>query len=126
MSELEITLSIITTVSVLLNIGLFLYLRGVLVRLLSISEEIGDLQDMTNSFASHLKNVYELETFYGDQTLANLLSHAVSYNEHLETFEYIYGLTELDEEQEEINFDETDIAFGEAEGAAPEAPAARE
>ena len=89
-------------------------MRGVLVRLLSISEELGDLQDMTNSFATHLKDVYELETFYGDQTLANLLSHAVSYNEQLETFEYIYALTETDEEKE-TNFDETDSSFGEAE-----------
>tara|TARA_R110002074_G_scaffold8412_1_gene34792 strand:- start:1370 stop:1747 length:378 start_codon:yes stop_codon:yes gene_type:complete len=121
MNDLEITLSLITTVSILLNIGLFLYLRGVLVRLLSISEELGDLQDMTNSFTTHLKNVYELETFYGDQTLANLLSHAVSYNEQLETFEYIYTLTETDEEEKEINFDETDIDFGEAEEEAPEA-----
>ena len=121
MNDLEVTLSSITTVSILLNIGLLLYLRGVLVRLLSISEELGDLQDMTNSFTTHLKNVYELETFYGDQTLANLLSHAVSYNEQLETFEYIYTLTETDEEEKEINFDETDIDFGEAEEEAPEA-----
>jgi len=121
MNDLEITLSLITTVSILLNIGLFLYLRGVLVRLLSISEELGDLQNMTNSFTTHLKNVYELETFYGDQTLANLLSHAVSYNEQLETFEYIYALTETDEEEKEINFDETDIDFGEAEEEAPPA-----
>jgi hypothetical protein len=114
MSDLEITLSLVVTVSIILNIGLFIYLRGVLVRLLSISEELGDLQDMTNSFATHLKDVYELETFYGDQTLANLLSHAVSYNEQLETFEYIYALTETDEEKE-TNFDETDSSFGEAE-----------
>ena len=65
MNDLEITLSLIVTISIVLNIGLFLYLRGVLVRLLSISEELGDLQDMTNSFAIHLKDVYELETFGG-------------------------------------------------------------
>jgi hypothetical protein len=110
MSKLEITLSLILSVSLLINIGLLGYLRAVLVRLLSISEEIGDLQDMTNSFAAHLKKVYELETFYGDQTLSYLLEHAISFNEQLETFEYIYSLTEIEieEEQEEPNFDETE------------------
>jgi hypothetical protein len=111
MSKLEITLSLILSVSIIINIGLLVYLRAVLVRLLSISEEIGDLQDMTNSFATHLKKVYELETFYGDQTLSYLLEHAISFNEQLETFEYIYSLTEIEieEEQEEYNFDETEI-----------------
>ena len=114
MSELEITLSLILSVSIVLNIGLYLYLRGVLFRLLTISEEMGDFQDMVNSFATHLKNVYELEMFYGDQTLAGLLNHAVSFNEQLETFEYIYNLTEI-EETEETNFDETSEDGGEAE-----------
>ena len=102
MSELEITLSLILAVSIILNIGLYLYLRGVLFRLLTISEEMGDFQNMVNSFASHLKNVYELEMFYGDQTLAGLLNHAVSFNEQLETFEFIYSLTE-----EELQNDNT-------------------
>tara|TARA_R110002020_G_scaffold413525_2_gene623157 strand:- start:299 stop:559 length:261 start_codon:yes stop_codon:yes gene_type:complete len=63
------------------------------VRLLSISEELGDLQEMINAFANHVQGVYELETFYGDETLQALLHHAVSFNEHLDTFEYIYSLT---------------------------------
>ena len=39
-----------------------------------------------------------METFYGDQTLHNLLNHAVSFNEQLETFEHVYSLTETEEE----------------------------
>jgi hypothetical protein len=80
--------------SVLFNIGIFLYARAVVVRLLSVSEELGDLQEMVNSFANHLSAVYELETFYGDATLQGLLNHAISFNEQLETFEQIYTLTE--------------------------------
>ena len=72
-------------------------------RLLSISEELGDLQQMVNSFANHVKTVYELEMFYGDQTLSHLLNHAVSFNEQLETFEYIYSLTEAEELETEGN-----------------------
>ena len=94
MTRLEIILGAVLLFSVLLNIGLIYYARGTIVRLLSISEELGDLQQMINSFAIHTKSVYELEMFYGDETLNSLLHHAASFNEYLETFEYIYSLTE--------------------------------
>ena len=94
MTRLEIVLSAILTVSAILNVGLFIYARAVVVRLLAIAEELWDLQQMIDSFAEHLNQVYELEMFYGDQTLENLLNHAISFNEQLETFEHIYTLTE--------------------------------
>jgi hypothetical protein len=108
MTRLEIVLSAILAVSVVLNIGLFIYARAVVVRLLSIAEELWDLQQMVDSFAEHLNQVYELEMFYGDQTLQNLLNHAVSFNEQLGTFEHIYTLTE-----EEIDNIETETETGE-------------
>jgi hypothetical protein len=94
MSRLEIILSATLFFSILLNIGLIVYVRAAIIRLLSFSDELGDLQEMINSFAEHLKIVYELEMFYGDETLKSLLHHAASFNEQLETFEYIYSLTE--------------------------------
>ena len=107
MSQLEIILLATTTVSVLINVFLFTYIRSILARLLFVSEELGDLQDMIDGFAKHLQAVYELETFYGDQTLQNLLEHAVSFNEQLETFEYIYSLTTAESQEEETD-DRTD------------------
>ena len=108
MTRLEIVLSAILAVSAILNIGLFIYARAVVVRLLAIAEELWDLQQMIDSFAEHLNQVYELEMFYGDQTLENLLKHAISFNEQLETFEHIYTLTE-----EEIDNTETKAETGE-------------
>jgi len=94
--------------SVLFNVCLIVYLRMVLVRLLAFSEELGDLHQMINSFAIHVKDVYELEMFYGDDTLKGLMEHAVSFREQIDTFEYIYSLTHqevseniADEEKEE-------------------------
>ena len=105
MTRLEIVLSAILTVSVILNVGLFIYARAVVVRLLAIADELWDLQQMIDSFAEHLNQVYELEMFYGDQTLESLLKHAVSFNEQLETFEHIYTLTEeeVDDTETETN-----------------------
>ena len=106
MSRLEIILTLILTVSLLINIGLIAYVRSALTRLLFISDELGDLQDMVNGFANHVSDVYNLETFYGDQTLQSLMEHAVSFNEQLETFEVIYSLTSEDEDIEENNFED--------------------
>jgi hypothetical protein len=100
MNRLEIILSAILTLSVILNIGLLAYARGALVRIVSVSEELGDLQRMVDSFAHHLKAVYELDSFYGDETLRRLLEHAISFNEQMDTFDYIISLTENPPEEE--------------------------
>jgi len=110
MSKLELILSAILTLSVVFNIFIFIYAREAIIKLVSISEELGDLQTMTDAFSNHVASVYSLEMFYGDATLQGLLQHAESFNEQLETFEYIYSLTEdtkvaeendtADEEQE--------------------------
>lgn len=99
MSRLEIILSACLLLSVLLNIGIIVYARAAIVRLLNISEELGDLQNMVDSFTTHLNDVYNLEMFYGEPVLAHLLDHASSFNEQMETFEYIYTLTDAVDEK---------------------------
>jgi hypothetical protein len=94
MTKLEIILTCVITISALINIGVFVYARSAISQLLSVSDELGDLKTMIDSFAIHSKEVYEMEMFYGDQTLQSLMDHASSLNEQLETFEYIYSLTE--------------------------------
>tara|TARA_R110000824_G_scaffold45728_2_gene132061 strand:+ start:8423 stop:8782 length:360 start_codon:yes stop_codon:yes gene_type:complete len=106
MNRLELILSAVMTLSLLLNIGLFIYARAAIVRLLAVSEELSDLQRMVDSFARHLKTVYELDSFYGDETLHGLLEHAISFNEQMDTFDYIISLTE--EAQEENTEEPTD------------------
>tara|TARA_R100001163_G_C5068436_1_gene208729 strand:+ start:8068 stop:8403 length:336 start_codon:yes stop_codon:yes gene_type:complete len=100
MTNLEIILTIVLFASLMLNLGLVYYVRTAIVRLLSISEEMYDFKEMVDNFANHLERVYELEMFYGDETLGGLMEHARSFNEQLETFEYIYGLIEEDAENE--------------------------
>ena len=116
MNRPEIILSAVLFLSVIFNIGVFVYARAAITRLLFVSEELGDLQNMIDAFAKHVKSVYELEMFYGDTTLEHLLNHAVSFNEQLETFEYIYSLTEEaaieteEENGEELDDDGEEIA----------------
>ena len=100
MTTFEIILSLILLLSLALNVGLVFYVRTAIVRLLSISEEMYDFKEMVDSLSVHVQNVYELDMFYGDETLGDLMEHARSFNEQLETFEYIYGLIEEDAEPE--------------------------
>jgi len=108
MNRLEIILYLVLTISVFFNVALIIYTRGAIIRLLSISEELGDFQQMVNAFAKHLKAVYELDMFYGDETLQGLLDHAVSFNEQLGTFEYIYSLTEEETQSNDNKTRETE------------------
>ncbi len=39
-------------------------------------EELTENTTVINNFTNHLRSVYELETFYGDETLRHLLQHA--------------------------------------------------
>jgi hypothetical protein len=106
MSRLEIILSCVLTISIFFNIGVFVYARSAILRLLWVSEELGDLKAMVASFSNHIQSVYNTEMFYGDATLSALIDHAKSFDEQLETFEFIYILTETEEEQEEIETDD--------------------
>lgn len=105
MTRLEIILIAVTILSLGANIFFFVYTRAILARLLFISEELGDFQDMVDNFAKHTKSVYEMDSFYGDQTLQALLEHAAAFNEQLETFEWVYSLTE-EKTTQEHNFDD--------------------
>ena len=89
MSRLDIILSAILTLSAILNIGLLVYARAAIIRIVAVSEELGDLQKMVDNFAKHLE-------------------HAISFNEQMDTFEYIISLTEdgVDHEVEEIIYDD--------------------
>jgi len=119
MSRPEIILSACLFISIVFNVGLIVYARAAIVRLLSVSEELGDLQNMINSFTRHLDDIYSLEMFYGDDVIQSLLEHATSFNEQMETFEYIYTLTEADgPESEDADADEEELD----DDTNPEAP----
>ena len=101
MTELETILACLCALSAILNIVVFVYARSAISRLLYVAEELGDLKMMVDSFSSHVSGLYEMEMYYGDQTLQGLVDHAQSFNEQLETFEFIYTLIETDDIEQE-------------------------
>jgi len=119
MNRLEIILACTLALSVGFNILIFAYARSAITKLLTISEELGDLQQMINRFSSHVKDVYNLEMFYGDETLKYLMDHATALDEQLqENFHYIYSLTEEDVDEDEVIMEEIELEQAET----PESP----
>jgi len=96
--------------SVLFNVFLIWYTRSTLKNLLYLSENLGLLYEVVSSYSLHLKEVYELERFYGDPTLTLLLEHSNMVREELEKYEEIFLLSELEEEEEEENTDDKEEA----------------
>jgi len=97
-----IVLSVIFLLSISINIFFLWYLTGLTSRLLFFSENTNTLIDMVDEFTEHVRSVYEMETFYGDQTLHGLLQHGSQLIEDLEKFDEIIYLTE---EEEEVGID---------------------
>ena len=97
---------IIAATSVLLNIFLVWYVRNLLSQLYFVASNLSGLVDETISFRGHLSSVYELETFYGDETLAGLLVHVGQYSETLSDFEEIYELADEEDLKENDDDDE--------------------
>mgnify|MGYP001382936235 FL=1 len=86
-------------VSVLLNIFLVWYCRNLMISLYDVSTNMQVLVEEVLLFDSHLNSVHEMETFYGDETLGNLLRHSRGLVDTLEDFAEIYTL--FDQEAEE-------------------------
>jgi len=109
MNRLEIILIALLSLSLIFNVVMFLYARKAISVLMTASEELGDLQQMIDSFSSHLTSIYEMDMFYGDETLRGLMEHANSFVDQMETFNYVYQLSENPADEAEAEEIETEI-----------------
>jgi len=75
---------------------LVLYIRKKLVPIFIASEESVELFTRLDTFGDHLKSVYELPTFYGDDTLQSLLEHTQNLFGYLQRYEKVYSFTQPD------------------------------
>ena len=86
------------------------YIRVLLGKLFYVGENLSDLTQMVASYRNHLKAIYEMEMFYGDETLQHLLEHTRSLYVILEEFEDIYEIAVPPDPTEE-----QDLTQGETE-----------
>jgi hypothetical protein len=77
------------------------YIRQIIKNLWTvISSKKGFLEEI-ESYSAHLKSVYEMEMFYGDETLQNLIEHTRHITSILQQYKQVESL------MEEENIDET-------------------
>ena len=84
--------------SILLNAGLIWFVRNLINELSDINEDMEELLDTTASLQNHIEKIYELEMFYGDQTLEELIQHTKSVVSEIEFFKEKYS-SELEDEE---------------------------
>ena len=105
MTTLELVLIIVLLVSILANYLAFWYMRRILPGFIYTSQNLQDLTTLVANYREHLKNIYEMEMYYGDETIKHLMSHTTSLMEILEDYEDVYSITmpfeEIDDDQEQ-------------------------
>ena len=95
--------------SILVNLLALWYIRKLLTKVLFVSQNLTDLVDLLTTYRNHLQRLFQLEMYYGDETMKFLIKHTRSLLDVLEDYSDIYLMTEpiaLDEEDEESYDDE--------------------
>ena len=88
------------------------YIRKLLGKVLFVSQNLTDLVDLLSTYCNHLRKIYSMEMFHGDETIQFLIKHTNSLLDILEDYSDIYLMTEpmvLDEldEHEDLYDEET-------------------
>lgn len=96
-----------------INLFLIWYCRRLLERVFYTSENMEALVEEVSLFRVHLNSIHELEIFYGDETLGNLLRHSSSLAETLEDFESIYTILDNESEEDDDATEAQLVDFGE-------------
>ena len=109
-----VILSIVLAVSLIFNGLMYWYSRQLTQKLSFIYDNIGDVSELITNYRTHLKSVYSMDMFYGDETLKFLIDHTRSISDLLEDYEdpefFVEEFMEEDEgapQQEELNNAET-------------------
>ena len=84
MMTIEVWLGLALAFSILLNSVLVWLSIKQSRRLSYISENIDDLLEIIENYKNHLRRIYEMEMFYGDENLEFLMDHTRSFIDILE------------------------------------------
>lgn len=91
---------ILLSISVIINIVMVFYVKWVLNNYKEVVLGLENIGNLIAEYVIHLKSVYELEMFYGDDTLSSLLEHGKQIVEKLEDIELLGENDEDDDEQD--------------------------
>jgi len=84
--------------SVSLNIMFVWYIRRLIQEFANMSDNVDKTSGILNEFADHLESLYDLETYYGDESLKSLIRHSREILEEVKGFETVISLIKEAEE----------------------------
>jgi len=96
----------LVVLSLLLSIGLGVaiwYIRGLLQMMYQLTSDIQRMHDNLEDFSKHLNNVYEMEMYYGDETLQSLIRHSKNIVDNINNFKNLFEVEHEEETKKEIN-----------------------
>jgi len=70
-------------------------------QLLNVSDNMGNLVEDLASYQNHLQQLYEMEMYYGEPSIKNLIVHSKQIIEHVREFSSVYNL--MTDREDEIN-----------------------
>ena len=79
-----------------------------------VSDNVGDLVEVIESYNNHLRDIYQMDAFYGDETLEGLMTHTNALRTLLEEqYGDVINITEpieykLDKEDEDAEEESTE------------------
>ena len=73
--EISIVLGLILSVSAIANVMLFRLAMWQSKDLTLVSDNIGDLVEIMENYRNHLRDIYQMDSFYGDEALESLMTH---------------------------------------------------
>ena len=101
-----ITTLTVTTITLSIALGLAVwYVRGLLRVMYQMTVDVQQMEDKMVEFSKHLDNVYEMEMFYGDETLGQLIRHSKEVVNSINKFRNLFEI-ENDKTNEEKETEE--------------------
>jgi len=73
--ETSIILGLVAAFSIIANLIVFRLALWQSRELADVSDGLGDLVVIIENYRNHLRDVYQLDSFYGDETLEGLMTH---------------------------------------------------
>ena len=101
MTLLLIFFVLLSVVSIAVNVTLLWYNREAVKKIVFFSDNIGDMMGYFKEFLTHLESLYEMEVFYGDETIKGLIDHTKFMVGEINNFEEIYSLTREEEKMDD-------------------------
>ena len=65
-----------------------------LIRFNALSQGFEDINSVLDEYSKHVKDVSEMEAYFGDEVILNLLRHSTDTKQYLEEYRVLFSLDE--------------------------------